>query len=112
MWGGIMKQTGMYQSIGRYEFAQAFKDYGRDKAWTREGLNILFDYLDEWEEFELDVVAIDCDYCEMNVHDIADDYSIETNGPDYFQRVCEYLHDNTTLVGITESDSIVFCSAF
>jgi hypothetical protein len=107
-----MTDLGMYRTVGRDQFAQAFKDYGRDKAWTRQGLDILFDYLDEFPQFELDVVAIDCDYCEMNVHDIADDYSIETNGPDYFKRVCKYLHENTILVGITESDSIVFCSAF
>ena len=103
----------MKTTISRYDFERAFADADRKENFSYEGLNLLFDYLEDYEEqtgqeLELDVVAICCDYNEDTVEAIAENYSIDLSecGGDYYEisaAVRDYLSDNTTLVGETES---------
>jgi len=67
-----------------------FRDYFqqiRPDNFSYEGLRILFDYLEEFEEstgedVELDVIAICCDFSEDSFENIADLYGIELDEND------------------------------
>lgn len=90
------------------DFREAFRTYGRADSYTREGLELLFYYLEELEsdtgtEMELDVIAICCDYDENHWEDVAANYRVDLSNcedeDDKIEAVREYLSDNTMLVG-------------
>lgn len=102
----------MKTTVSRYDFERAFADADRKENFSYEGLNLLFDYLESYEEdtgqeLELDVVAICCDYNEESCEGIAKNYIIDLEGceseQDMIEAVRDYLNENTTLVGETES---------
>ena len=86
------------------EFCDYFRDIRPDN-FSYEGLLILFDYFDSdyFEDFELDVIAICCDFAESDYQSIAADYSIELDpemDEDYQkQQVIEHLEDEGAYVG-------------
>jgi hypothetical protein len=108
----------MYQTINRSEFRDAFRAMGRLTQFSYEGLDILFHYLeDNFSDYELDVIALCCDYTEQTIEGIAEDYSIDTEGNDpdsdeYIKIVMDYLEDNTIVVGMTNGDSSVLFAKF
>ena len=71
------------QSINNvYQFREAFRIAGRGDQFSYEGLEVLFDYLDNLSEdigepIELDVVAMCCDYYELSIEEIIDQYNID-----------------------------------
>jgi hypothetical protein len=59
----------MIQTITKSEFSTAFHRAGRGDNFTYEGLNALYDYIEDYEECsneqtELDVIALCCEYRE------------------------------------------------
>lgn len=105
----------MKTTVSRYDFERAFIDAGRRNTFTYDGLNLLFDYLEQYEEdsgteIELDVIALCCEYDENSWQDIADNYDIDTSSGDDDKTkkeiVREYLEENTQLVGETDSGFI------
>jgi hypothetical protein len=59
------------ETVNESLFISRFEDYGRDKDFSRAGLQTLYEYLDEISEdcgepLELDVIAICCDYSEYD----------------------------------------------
>lgn len=108
----------MKTTVSRYDFERAFIDAGRRNTFTYDGLNLLFDYLEQYEEdcgteIELDVVALCCEYDENTWQEIADNYDIDvSNGEDEKAKkeiVREYIEENTMLVGETDSGFIYAC---
>ena len=107
----------MKTTVSRYDFERAFADADRKENFSYEGLNLLFDYLESYEEetgqeIELDVVSICCGYNEDTVEAIARDYSIDLNDADpesddyadqCIEIVRDYLNENTQLVGETDT---------
>ena len=105
----------MKTTVNRYDFERAFIAADRKENFSYEGLGLLFDYLEEYEEstgeeIELDAIALCCDYSEDMVEDIARNYSIDLNDADPedndYDTQCraivrEYLEENTQLVGET-----------
>ena len=95
------------------DFRREFEDC-RPNNFSYEGLGILFDYLEEYEnstgeELELDVIALCCDYSEDSLSNIVDSYSINLEGEDdHEQAVKDYLENKTTLVGITEDGNFIY----
>lgn len=98
-------------------FKDAFYQSGRQDNFSREGLSILFEYFENYEgdcgdSIELDVVAICCEYQEMSVADIAENYSIEIDNldEDEITEVVEnYLNYNSCICGKwTDDDSITY----
>ena len=95
------------QSVSLYAFREAFRRMDRNDQFSYKGLECLFDYLEQYSEdigepFELDVVALCCDYYEADAQDIAKDYNIDTDGmgdDEIVDAVREYLEDNTIIVG-------------
>lgn len=112
--GNIMKQTVHFGT-----FQQAFEALRPDN-FTYEGLTILFDYLEQYEQdtdeqIELDVIALCCEYSEQPWEDIASDYSIDLDDveeDDKKQAVMDWLCDTTSVCGETSDGSIVYCSCF
>jgi len=107
------------QTLNVYQFREAFRAYGRNDQFSYKGLECLFDYLEQYSEdtgepFELDVVALCCDYYEDTAEAIANNYSIGIEGMDddeIVDAVREYLEENTTIVG-EHSDNVFVYQAF
>ncbi|MDE1728999.1 MAG: hypothetical protein KGH81_07480, partial [Thaumarchaeota archaeon] len=59
------------------DFVDAFRQAGRKGTFSYDGLRTLFDYLEEVEhdigkEFELDPIALCCEYAEAGADSIAE----------------------------------------
>ena len=106
----------MIQAISKYDFERAFVDMGRENQFSREALNLLFGWFEQYEEetgeaIELDVIAICCEFSEEDWDDIADNYSIDLSDcdddDDKEQTVEDYLQENTMFIGKT-SGTLVY----
>ena len=104
-----MKQTIQNASQFRDEFRQC----GRADQFSYEATNLLFDYFEEVDpDYDLDVIAICCEYSEESASDIARNYGIDLNDcdpedSDYEEQcaaaVRAYLEAHTSVVGVTPS---------
>ena len=61
----------IYKTIDIYDFRAAFTDYDRTAHFSYDGLNALFDWLDELSAdtdtpYELDVIALCCEFTEYS----------------------------------------------
>jgi hypothetical protein len=100
----------MYQTINKYDFTEAFKTMGRGEQFSYEGLQALFDYLEDYEEstgdaVELDVIAICCDYAEWDTaFDAAMEHGFTPDDADdkeeQEEEALEYLLDRTTVIQV------------
>jgi len=73
----------MKQMINLYEFRKAFMDYGREDNFSYDGLEVLFNYLQDYEELtgvevELDVIAICCDFTESTIKEALECYELDS----------------------------------
>ena len=100
------------QSINNvHQFHEAFRLAGRSDQFSYEGLEVLFDYLEELSEstgesIELDVVALCCEYYESSIEELIDNYNIDVSDADGDEDeiktiVEEYLQYNTSVCGET-----------
>jgi hypothetical protein len=100
-------------------FCDAFRDMGRNDNFSYAGKRALFDYLEEVTdgEYELDVIALCCEYYEQDLDGIISDYSIDvySYGVDVSDAISddekadiveEYLQDNTCLVARIGTDFV------
>lgn len=96
------------------DFVREFELYGRGETFSRNGLRVLFDYLDETESYELDVIELCCEYSENSWQDIAANYSIDIeeciDDDDKVNAVREYLENETCI--IDENDGVFVYQAF
>ena len=101
------------QSINNvHQFREAFRLAGRSDQFSHEGLEVLFDYLenlseDTGETIELDPVALCCEYYESSIQELIDDYKIDVSDADGDEEtiaefVKDYISDSTAYVGETE----------
>ena len=98
----------MYQAINKYDFTEAFKTMGRGEQFSYDGLQELFEYLEEyeestWESVELDVIAICCDYAEYETGvEAATEYGFTPDEDEDEEEkeisALEYLSDRTTVI--------------
>ena len=93
----------MIRTINKYEFGDAFKAGQYKDNFSYEGLDALFEYLEELEdaldeEISFDVVAIACDYSEYkNINYAALDHSMTR----------EELEDQAVVIAIAGSDRVI-----
>jgi hypothetical protein len=67
-----------------------FRQYDRHNSFSSEGFDALFDILNDLgEDFELDVIGVDCDFSEDSLENVLNNYSLES---------FEELQDNTIAV--------------
>jgi predicted ArsR family transcriptional regulator len=97
----------MKQTINVYQFRDAFRAI-RPNNFSYEGLGVLFEYLEQYEEdtgeeMELDVIAICCDFSEDTWQNIAQNYRIDLSDceddEDRKEAVKTWLEDEGALVG-------------
>ena len=107
----------MKQTITKWQFQDAFRDYGREDQFSHWGLESLYDWFESLEddcgtEFELDVIAICCEFYEDSWESIADNYQIDTSDcedeGEAIQEVEEYLIYNTSLVASSGTGDFVY----
>jgi hypothetical protein len=101
----------MKATINLYEFRDAFKRMDRGDAFTYEGLEILFQGIEEFEEdtneeWELDVIALCCDFSEMSEEEIKQSYNV--NLEESSQDMDDWLSNQTWVLGKTDSGNYVF----
>jgi hypothetical protein len=98
----------MKTTVNVYAFRDAFKRMNRENQFSYEGLGILFDFLEDCErdcgeEYELDVIALCCDFAEQHYSDIAEAYGIELSPEDteqeHIQQVKDFIETESILVG-------------
>lgn len=101
----------MKTTVNFYTFRDAFKAIRPDN-FTSEGLSVLWDYLEECEqdcgeEYELDVIALCCDFAEDTPLSIAEAYGIEIdpneNDDEIMQQVKDFLEVETIMLGSTDT---------
>ena len=119
----------MKQTLTFNAFHDAFRDYDRLDNFSYQGLRVLFDWFNEYDEScdhetELDVIAICCGFSESTPGEIIDDYSLEGFREDnavsaitgsqwrvYGDRenaeLIDYLNERTMVCGSTDT-TIVF----
>lgn len=103
----------MKQTVYRNDFHDAFNRMDRGSQFSYEALNLLFDYFEEVDEdMELDVIAICCEYSEMTLDEVHNQYptlfeDLEDNEKPTLEYAIECLENETTVIGQTD-DSIVF----
>lgn len=107
----------MYTAVTQSDFTAAFHRANRADNFSHEALVLLFNYLEDLEEqtgepYELDVVAICCEYSENSAAYLADYYAIdieeaEGDEDEIKTLVLDYLSDETTVIGET-STGIVY----
>jgi len=97
----------MKTTVNFSEFRDSFQQIRPDN-FSYDGQRILFDYFEEFEEstgeeFELDVIAICCDFSEDSFENIADQYGIELDldddEDDQKQQVIDFLQSEGAYVG-------------
>ena len=104
----------MFQRVTLSDFRDAFRAQGRRDQFSYDGLRVIFDWLEEYEEstsaaVELDVVAICCDYVEMTPEEIIEAYGISFD-PDVDNAetvAIDHLEYHSMILGKTK-DTIVF----
>ena len=106
----------MKTTISLYDFRDAFHQAGRSNQFSHDGLRVLFEYLEEYEdstgsEVELDVIGLCCDFNESTFEEIARDYGYNLEGEDDDEKrenLIDWLSDRTLVCGVTNDGSIVY----
>ena len=96
----------MKQLVDFNTFAQSFVLMGRREQFSYSGLRALFDYMEEFEnetgtEIELDVIALCCDYVELDEDEAREQYNLTSE--DWKQE----LADETILIDVDDSRVII-----
>ena len=97
----------MKQTINKYQFRDAFLNSERD-YYSYAGYEALFDFLEEVDpDFELDVVAITCDFTEYeSAVECMEDLGHKTpkfndNDEEVEEQAIEWLRENTCVIEFT-----------
>lgn len=98
------------------DFVDAFRKMDRYDAFGYDALRVIYDYFEELDpDFELDVIAICCEYAVNDWETIAQEYDIDlsecADDEEKEEAVREYLEQQTQILGETK-DGFVYCSAF
>jgi len=95
----------MKTTVSSYDFERAFTDAGRGTQFSYEGKNVLFEYLERLgddcgTEYELDVIALCCEYTEYeNLAELQANYSDIESMDD--------LQDHTQVIQIDDESFII-----
>ena len=92
--------------VTRYDFHEAFNQCGRGNQFSNEGLDLIYDHLNDYEltedsNIDLDVIAICCEFSEYDsLKDFQYDY-----GDEYVSM--DMIEDNTIVLQNKDSNSFV-----
>lgn len=106
----------MKQTINFTTFANAFRNSDRADQFSYEALELIFDYIEEYErdtgeQVEFDMIGVCCEWAEDTPENIARSYDIDLEGKEgaaAMMHVYEYLQDQTQVAGVTYKNNIVY----
>jgi hypothetical protein len=106
----------MIQTINLSDFRTAFHNMGRKDQFSYEALELIFDYIEDYEQdnseqTELDVIGICCERAEDSPENIARSYDIDISGmegEEIISEVLGFLRDETQVAGVTDQNTIVY----
>ena len=101
----------MKETVTLSTFRDAFRAMNRNDHFTWDGLRVLFDDLEQYEEdcgqeLELDVIAFCCEYSELTLSEANFLYLTEFETLD---ELAEHLHEETHVCGTTDETVIFQC---
>ena len=97
----------MYIRVTEYNFRNTFLTSDYKNNFSYDGLTALYDYFSELEDelgesIEFDLIAIAGEYSELTIDELRDNYFIDKDID-----VIEYLQENTIVIEIENSDSVI-----
>jgi hypothetical protein len=114
------------QTVDLSDFRRAFRDHGRSDQFSHEALELLFDHFDQTsddigEPWELDVIAICCDFseydsareaaeeqgwdCDVDPEDFEDDAEGYQEAVD--EAAVDWLQDRTTVLELDDGGVVI-----
>lgn len=94
------------------QFRDRFEQCGRANQFSYEALGLLFDYFEEIDpDYDLDVIAICCEYTESSLSEVAFSYGIDLEGLEgeaRIEAVVKHLDDRTSIVGMVNDETVVY----
>ena len=98
----------MKQTVNLSDFRDAFQKMDRANQFSYEGLEWLFDHCEELkrdlgEDYELDVIALCCDFTQSTYEDINREYNLDLNNDNLHKGVIDYLEENTLIVNYDDA---------
>jgi hypothetical protein len=103
----------MKTTLSVYDFRDAFIRANRKEQFSYDALGLIYDWLENNDpDYDLDVICLCCELSEDYCDDIAANYSIDISEcideVTTVETVMNYLQDETTVIGTTESGTIVY----
>lgn len=100
----------MKQTINFTTFANAFRNSDRADQFSYEALELIFEYIEEYErdtgeQVEFDMIGVCCEWAEDGAETLAQYYGFDSAAP---EDVLDYLHDETQVAGVTSAGKIVY----
>ena len=97
----------MYIRVTEDSFRNTFLTSDYKNNFSYDGLTALYDYFSELEDelnesIEFDLIAIAGEYSELTIDELRDNYFIDKDID-----VIEYLQENTIVIEIENSDSVI-----
>lgn len=95
------------------QFAHEFEEYNRGDQFSDDGLRVLYDYLDDLYDYELDVIALCCTYAESTAKEAIEYYGLviedldQLDEDEWLDAVAEELARYTVVLGTTD-DTVVY----
>jgi hypothetical protein len=87
----------MHITINKSQFRDEFHRAGRGTQFSYEALGLLFDYFEEDEDMELDVIGLCCEFVEMSEEEVRGSYQVSSE-----RDIADFLQENTIYIGETD----------
>ena len=99
----------LIETVNNSDFHSAFCRMDRQAQFSYAARNVLFEYLDELSEdmdkpMELDVIAICCEYWELDEEEAQQEYSHLSDDPD---EIINALRDETTVLDVPGGSYVI-----
>jgi len=103
----------MIKTLSLYDFRNEWANSSRKDSFSYEGLEVLFDYLEERDPtYDLDIVELDSAYSEATPEEISQDYDIDgaegLEDEELADAVMDYLRDTGAFVGATDQGTFIY----
>ena len=84
-------------TLTKSQFSDAFNKMGRGEQFSYEARDLIYDYLDESESYELDVIGICCEFAEYeNLKEFQNDYGEEYNSIESIEEATTVLRNSNS----------------
>ena len=97
----------LYKTMDKWDLRKEFKSYDRD-YYSLDGYQAILDLFEEiGDSQELDVIAICCDFNEVEIDEIRNDYDLSIDDYEDDEAVMDYLSNNTWAIQL-DSGAVLY----